>query len=103
VIISFFVDYLLEMGEQNATGIDGLDAILEGGLPRPSANLIIGPVGCGKRIMARELAVNMLSQGCAVNYYSIEMPAIEVQQDLMRLGLHVKEYEQKDRLHFVDF
>jgi KaiC/GvpD/RAD55 family RecA-like ATPase len=30
------------------------------------------------------------------------MPAIEVQQDLMRLGLHVKEYEQKDRLHFVD-
>ena len=27
------------MGEQNATGIDGLDAILEGGLPRPTANL----------------------------------------------------------------
>ena len=48
------------MGEQNATGIDGLDAILEGGLPRPSANLLIGPVGCGKLVLARELVGNLL-------------------------------------------
>jgi circadian clock protein KaiC len=90
------------MGEQNATGITGLDTILEGGLPRPSANLLIGPVGCGKRVLARELVGNILSQGCAVSYYAIEMPATEVKHDLQRLGLHVEECEHQDRLHFID-
>lgn len=90
------------MGEQNATGIDGLDTILEGGLPRPSANLIIGPAGCGKRVMARELVANMLSQGYAVSYYAIEMPASEVRQDLRRFDLKIEEHEQQDLLHFID-
>lgn len=44
----------------------------------------------------------MSSQGCAVSYYSIEMPATEVRPALTRLGLHVEEYEQQDLLHFID-
>jgi circadian clock protein KaiC len=90
------------MAALNPTNIDGLDTILDGGLPRPSANLIIGPVGCGKRIIARELAVNMLKQGCAVSYYSIETPATEVRHDLVRLSPNVADYEKQDLLHFID-
>jgi KaiC/GvpD/RAD55 family RecA-like ATPase len=90
------------MEARTPTNIDGLDTILDGGFPRPSANLIIGPIGCGARIIVQELAVNMLKQGFAVSYYSIETTATEVRHDLARLALDVADFEKQDLLHFID-
>ena len=91
------------MEARTPTNIDGLDTILDGGFPRPSANLIIGPIGCGARIIVQELAVNMLKQGFAVSYYSIETTATEVRHDLARLALDVADFEKQDFILLIYF
>jgi len=42
-----------------ATGIPGLDAILGGGIPELSFNLIVGPPGCGKTTLAHQMMFSM--------------------------------------------
>src|SRR2546428_2860709 len=64
------------------TGIAILDQITGGGLPRPSAVVLMGPIGSGKSALVRELAVNSLRQGSDLLYYCIDDPA-----DVVRLGL----------------
>src|SRR5579862_8538613 len=39
------------------TGIDGLDAITSGGLPRGRPTLVCGGAGCGKTLLAMEFVV----------------------------------------------
>ena len=41
--------------EKISTGIPSLDAILNGGLPRNSVNVIAGPPGTGKSILAQQI------------------------------------------------
>ena len=40
------------------TGINGLDEILEGGLPRGRPTLLYGGPGCGKTVLAMEFVCN---------------------------------------------
>ena len=43
---------------KSVTGIDGLDEITFGGLPKNRSTLLLGNTGCGKTIMAMEYLVN---------------------------------------------
>src|SRR5687768_18306752 len=43
---------------KSPTGIDGLDDITTGGLPKNRPTLLLGNTGCGKTIMAMEFIVN---------------------------------------------
>lgn len=43
---------------KSPTGIEGLDEITEGGLPKGRPSLICGSAGCGKTLMAMEFLVN---------------------------------------------
>jgi circadian clock protein KaiC len=43
---------------KSATGIQGLDEITLGGLPKNRSTLLLGNTGCGKTIMAMEFLVN---------------------------------------------
>lgn len=45
------------------TGIQGLDQLLGGGLPRASLNVIEGPVGSGKTVLGLAMAVNAAKAG----------------------------------------
>jgi len=42
------------MVERVATGIPGLDALIEGGLPQGSVTLVSGGAGCGKTIFCSQ-------------------------------------------------
>ncbi len=46
-----------------STGIDGLDEMLGGGLPRSSLNILEGPVGSGKTVLGVSLAVSAAKMG----------------------------------------
>ncbi|HLY73054.1 MAG TPA: circadian clock protein KaiC, partial [Planctomycetota bacterium] len=48
--------------EKAATGIEGLDEITQGGLPRARPTLLCGTAGCGKTLMAMEFLVRGASQ-----------------------------------------
>jgi KaiC/GvpD/RAD55 family RecA-like ATPase len=84
------------------TGIEALDEILGGGIPRPSGNLMIGTSGSGKTVLAKQIAVNMLQQGCAVSYYCIDSNADTVKEDLTELGVDVEAYQEQELLFFLD-
>jgi circadian clock protein KaiC len=44
--------------QKSPTGIQGLDEITNGGIPKSRATLLLGNTGCGKTILAMEFAVN---------------------------------------------
>src|SRR5919199_1561513 len=45
--------------EKSATGIDGLDEITFGGLPKGRPTLLCGSAGCGKRLIAdKKIAID---------------------------------------------
>lgn len=86
----------------DSTGIEALDEILGGGLPRPSGNLIAGPKRSAKSILIKELVTSMLQQGRAVSYYTIDDSADQARTDLATLGLDVDAYEKTQQLCFMD-
>ena len=49
--------------EPLGTGVEGLDAILGGGVERGSSCLILGPAGTGKSLMALYFAINAIKRG----------------------------------------
>lgn len=46
-----------------ATGIDGLDVLLKGGLIAGASYIVQGPPGAGKTILANQLACNHVRSG----------------------------------------
>ena len=51
------------ISERASTGIDGLDDILDGGLPRNHLYLIEGDPGTGKTTMALQFLLACIQQG----------------------------------------
>jgi len=84
------------------TGIEELDKILRGGIPRPSTIGLVGPLGSGKSTLGRQIATNMLKKDCAVTYYSIDQSGDEMRQNLEAIGVDTKSYEGQNSLCFID-
>ena len=84
------------------TGIEELDKILGGGLPRPSTIGLVGPLSSGKSTLARQIAASMLKAGYAVTYYSIDQSGDEMRLALEAIGVDVKSYEEQNSLCFID-
>jgi KaiC/GvpD/RAD55 family RecA-like ATPase len=86
----------------DTTGIEELDKILGGGMPRPSTIGLVGPLGSGKSTLARQIAANMLKMGVAVTYYSIDQSGDETRLALESIGVDAKGYEDQNSLCFID-
>jgi len=54
-----------------ATGVPGLDAVLGGGLPEFSFNLIAGPPGCGKTTLAHQLMFALATPARPALYFTV--------------------------------
>ncbi len=54
-----------------ATGVPGLDAVLGGGLPEFSFNLIAGPPGCGKTTLAHQMMFAMATPQRPAIYFTV--------------------------------
>ena len=54
-----------------ATGVPGLDAILGGGLPEFSFNLIVGPPGSGKTTLAHQIMFNLASREQPALFFTV--------------------------------
>jgi circadian clock protein KaiC len=53
------------------TGVPGLDAVLGGGLPEFSFNLIAGPPGCGKTTLAHQLMLALATPQRPALYFTV--------------------------------
>jgi circadian clock protein KaiC len=81
------------------TGIEGLDEITGGGLPRGRPTLICGAAGCGKTLFAIEFlvrgAMNFDEPGV---FMSFEETSDELAQNVASLGFDLDELERQRKL-----
>src|SRR5687767_8789955 len=72
---------------KSATGIEGLDQITGGGLPRGRPTLVCGSAGCGKTLMAMEFLVRGATQfGEPGVFVAFEESEQELAQNVRSLG-----------------
>src|ERR1700726_212737 len=72
------------------TGIQGLDEITDGGLPRGRPTLVCGGAGCGKTLLAAEFLVRGAEQfGEPGVFMSFEETEAELKANVASLGFNL--------------
>ena len=85
------------------TGIQGLDEITAGGLPRGRPTLICGSAGCGKTLLAMEFLVHgALEHNEPGVFMAFEETAEELTQNMRPLGFDLDNLVHKNKLS-IDF
>jgi circadian clock protein KaiC len=86
-----------------ATGIEGLDEITGGGLPRGRPTLVCGSAGCGKTLLAMEFLVRGATQfGEPGVFMAFEETAEELVQNVRSLGFDLDDLAAQNKL-LVDY
>jgi circadian clock protein KaiC len=85
------------------TGINGLDEVTNGGLPRGRPTLVCGGAGCGKTLLAMEFIVRGVTQyGEPGVFMSFEETADELASNVASLGFDVKNLIRRKKMA-IDF
>ena len=83
--------------EKSSSGINGLDEITEGGLPKGRPTLICGSAGCGKTLFAMHFLVHGAEIGEPGVFVSFEETQEELEQNFSSLGLDLKKLEEQGK------
>ncbi len=83
-------------------GIQELDEILNGGLPIPSALLILGDVGSGKSVLCQQFVYAQAKDGFNCTYFCIDHSPYDIRTNMESLGWNPKDFEDKGLIKFVD-
>ena len=77
--------------DKSKTGIDGLDQITGGGLPKRGATLVAGNVGCGKTLLAMQFLVNgaLLENEPGV-FVALEESNEELKRNFASIGINIQ-------------
>ena len=88
---------------KSPTGIQGLDEITGGGLPRGRPTLVCGGPGCGKTLLAMEFLVRGAAQYDEPGVFmAFEETAADLTQNVRSLGFDLDDLQKKKKL-VVDF
>ena len=91
------------MSERLSTGIEGLDKIIQGGFPKGTVNLVSGPAGSGKTL----IALHFFHSGATVHgdnsmYLSLEEPRANLDKVLKAFSLEMAPFESMGKLILLD-
>lgn len=85
------------------TGIEGLDAMIEGGLIRGDMHLLAGAPGTGKTILASTFAYNAATKlKEKVVYATFEESAEYLVRNMMKLGIDLAAAQKTGNLEVID-
>jgi circadian clock protein KaiC len=83
------------------TGIEGLDAITNGGLPTGRTTLVCGPAGSGKTVFGLEFLVNgILEYGEPGVFIAFEETEKDLAENAASLGVDLEQLQSEGRLAF---
>lgn len=86
-----------------ATGIQGLDPLIQGGLPRGGVHLVAGPAGSGKSLLALEFAYQgARTFGEPSVFLALEEERENVERVAAIFGMELKEMEEAGKFVLVD-
>jgi len=85
-----------------ATGIEGLDSILNGGLPIDRLTLVSGGPGCGKSVLGLEFVYRGLQAGEPGIFVSFEEQAAAVRQNALTFGWDLAPFERAGKLFLME-
>jgi circadian clock protein KaiC len=81
------------------TGIQGLDEITGGGLPRGRSTLVCGGAGCGKTLLAMEFLVRGATQFDEPGVFmAFEEAALDLTQNVMSLGFNLDDLVARKKM-----
>jgi circadian clock protein KaiC len=88
---------------KSPTGIQGMDEITDGGLPKGRPTLVAGGAGCGKTLFAMEFLVNGATQHDEPGVFvAFEENAEELAQNVASLGVDLKDLIRRKKL-IIDY
>ena len=90
------------MLDKSLSGINGLDEITEGGLPKGRPTLIIGAAGTGKTLFAVHFLVHGAEIGEPGIFVSFEETQMELEKNFASLGIDLKALEEEKKF-LVDY
>ncbi len=88
---------------KSVTGIEGLDEITGGGLPKRGATLVVGNVGCGKTMLAMQFLVNgaLLENEPGV-FMALEESNEELKRNFASLGINLQSLIDRNLLTLLN-
>jgi circadian clock protein KaiC len=89
--------------ERISTGIAGLDALIEGGIPRGFTVLIAGNPGTGKTILTTHFLYEGLLRGEGALYVSFSESKNQFYENFNRFGMRFVDFEKDNKFAFLDF
>lgn len=87
--------------ERIGTGVNGLDALMEGGYVKGRYHLLAGDAGTGKSTYAMMFCLQAIADGGKCCYVSLEEEADDMSQNLERYGLSVNQAIADGKLLFI--
>lgn len=84
-----------------ATGIDGLDQLLHGGLPKGNFVLIPGPAGSGKSTLGLHFLIQGAKQGEKGLYVTLDENVDDIKRNAEAMGLKVSKEGIEGKIEFV--
>lgn len=94
----------IEVTERVATGMQRLDELIEGGLPRASMTILAGSPGSGKTIASAQFLYHGATEcGEKGIYVSFSERKNVFMKNMQRFGLDFAELEKNSKFKFLDF
>ncbi len=91
-------------GELIASGVDGLDKLLAGGVPRGHSVIVEGTPGAGKTLFAFEfLYRGAMDHGEHGIYVTLEESPESLRRNMAKFGMKLEELENRTLLSILDF
>jgi circadian clock protein KaiC len=91
------------MVKKIASGIFGLDALIDGGINETSATVVIGSSGAGKTILATQFLRRGLERGQEGIYITLDEPPKQIIHEAVEMGwADIETYLEQDLLAFID-
>ena len=91
-----------EIASRTATGIKGLDSIIEGGFPVNSTILVTGGPGAGKTILAIQYLLHGVKNGEHGVFISMDERPDDLRKEALKFGWDLTKYEDSGEVVIVD-